>query len=227
MRCSALNSGNNPNNTAMREASAAATATSRSQESSRWTPVSSFGTNVEALTKISELAQSPSVPRPAREAPESVARQLSSVVAGLGRGLATRLRRASRMVRAWRKSTSLARLCGRPFSVAAAGSATGIAAKSVHLAGISERLPSGSTTSSNATPRRRTAPSACRTRPSKGCRSRRIVTGRGKSRRWVVCGGVLWEHSPYRTDEIGSAPGRRPACAASDQDVARKIPSRI
>jgi hypothetical protein len=35
------------------------------------------------------------------------------------------------MVRAWRKSTSLARLCSRPFSVAAAGSATGIAAKSV------------------------------------------------------------------------------------------------
>jgi hypothetical protein len=95
------------------------------------------------------------------------------------------------MVRAWRKSTSLARLCGRPFSVAAAGSATGIAAKSVHPAGISERLPSGSTISSNATPRRCTALSACRTQPSKGCRSRRIITGRGKSRRWVVCGGVL------------------------------------
>ena len=95
------------------------------------------------------------------------------------------------MVRAWRKSTSLARQCSRPFSVAAAGSATGIAARSVHPAGISERLPSGSTTSSNATPRRCTAPSVCRTRPSKGCRSRRIVTKRGKSRRWVVCGGVL------------------------------------
>ena len=95
------------------------------------------------------------------------------------------------MVRAWRKSTSLARLCSRPFSVAASGSATGIAAKSVHPAGTSERLPSGSTTSSNATPRRCTAPSACRTRPSKGCRSRRIVTERGKSRRWVVCGGIL------------------------------------
>jgi DNA polymerase V len=38
-------------------------------------------------------------------------------------------------------TTSLARLCSRPFSVAAAGSATGIAAKSVHPAGISERLP--------------------------------------------------------------------------------------
>jgi hypothetical protein len=100
------------------------------------------------------------------------------------------------MVRAWRKSTSLARLCSRPFSVAAAGFAMGIAAKSVHPAGISERLPSGSTTSSNGTPRRCTTPSACRTRPSKGCRSRRIFTEHGKSRRWVVCGGVLREHSP-------------------------------
>jgi len=56
------------------------------------------------------------------------------------------------MVRAWRKSTSLARLCGRPFSGAAAARATRIVAKSVHPAGISERLPSGSITSSNATP---------------------------------------------------------------------------
>src|SRR5260370_37128349 len=68
-------------------------------------------------------AARPALPaaRAAREAPESVARQLSSVVAGLGRGFGTRLRRASRMVRAWRKSTSLARLCSRPLSVAAAG----------------------------------------------------------------------------------------------------------
>ena len=102
------------------------------------------------------------------------------------------------MVRAWRKSTSLARLCSRSFSVAAAGFAMGIAAKSVHPAGISERQPSGSTTSSNATPRRRTAPSACRTQPSKGCRSRRIFSEHGKSRRWVVCGGVLREHSTRR-----------------------------
>src|SRR6202007_52881 len=31
---------------------------------------------------------------------------------------------------------------------------------------------------------------------------------------------ISWEHTPYRTNEIGSAPGCRPACAASDQDVA-------
>ena len=72
------------------------------------------------------------------------------------------------MVRAWRKSTSPARLCGRPSSVAAAGRATRIVAKSVHPAGISERVPSGSITSSNATPRRCVALSACRTRPLEG-----------------------------------------------------------
>jgi len=62
------------------------------------------------------------------------------------------------MVRARRKSTSLARLCGRPFSRATTGCATGVAEKSVHPAGISERLPSGSTTSSNATPWRCVVP---------------------------------------------------------------------
>ena len=163
-----------------------------------------------ALARASGRAARPALPAPraAREAPESVARQLSSVVAGLGRGLGTRLRRASRMVRAWRKSTSLARLCGRPFSGAAAARATRIVAKSVHPAGISERLPSGSITSSNATPRRCVAPSACRTRPSKGCRWRRIVTGRGKSRRWVVCGSVLREHSACRPAKVGGASDR-------------------
>jgi hypothetical protein len=53
-----------------------------------------------------------------REAPESVARQLSSLVAERGRGLGMRPRRASRMVRAWSKSsksTSLARLCSPSF----------------------------------------------------------------------------------------------------------------
>ena len=59
LRWSTLNSGNSPNNTAIREASAAATATSSSQASSRCTPLSNLGTNVEALIKISELAQKP------------------------------------------------------------------------------------------------------------------------------------------------------------------------
>jgi RNA-directed DNA polymerase len=36
----------------------------------------------------------------------------------------------------------------------------------------------------------------------------------------LVLEPIFWEHSPYRAHEIGSAPARRPACAASDQDVA-------
>ena len=93
------------------------------------------------------------------------------------------------MVRAWRKSTSLARLCGRPFSGAAAARATRIVAKSVHPAGISERLPSGSITSSNATPQRCVAPSACRTRPSKG-----MPLAQDCYRTWKVTemGSVWW-----------------------------------
>src|SRR5215831_5211517 len=35
--------------------------------------------------------------------------------------------------------------------------------------------------------------------------------------------GFLWEHSSHRTNEIGGAPGRRPAGAASAQDVARVL----
>src|SRR6202795_4248916 len=41
---------------------------------------------------------------------------------------------------------------------------------------MSERLPSGSTTSNSRTPRRFMAPITCNERPSNGCRSRRIVT---------------------------------------------------
>jgi hypothetical protein len=59
VRPSTLNNGNSPNNTAIREASAAAIATSSSHASSRCTPLNNLGTNVEALIKISELAQKP------------------------------------------------------------------------------------------------------------------------------------------------------------------------
>ena len=93
------------------------------------------------------------------------------------------------MVRAWRKSTSLARLCSRPFSVAAAGFAMGIAAKSVHPAGISERLPSGSTTSSNATPRRCTAPQRLQNAALEG-----MPLAEDFNRTWEVAemGSVWW-----------------------------------
>src|SRR5258708_22739176 len=99
-------------------------------------------------------AARPALPaaRAAREAPESVARQLSSVVAGLARGFGRRLRRASRMVRAWRQSTSLARLCSRPFSVTAAGSPTGLAPQTVPPPRLTDPLPPGRPTHTHTTP---------------------------------------------------------------------------
>src|SRR6202035_2172052 len=59
---------------------------------------------------------------------------------------------------------------------------------------MSERLPSGSTTSNSRTPRRFMAPITCNERPSNGCRSRRIVTKLDMSRRWVVCDGFLRQY---------------------------------
>src|SRR5439155_27270017 len=59
---------------------------------------------------------------------------------------------------------------------------------------MSERLPSGSTTSNSRTPRRFMAPITCNERPSNGCRSRRIVTKLDMSRRWAVCDGFLRQH---------------------------------
>src|SRR4029077_15384498 len=59
---------------------------------------------------------------------------------------------------------------------------------------MSERLPSGSTTSNSRTPRRFLAPITCNERPSNGCRSRRIVTKLDMSRRWVVCDGFLRQY---------------------------------
>ena len=62
-----------------------------------------------------------------------------------------------------------------------------VAFQSVQPAGTSERLPSGSTTSSSRVPRRLTVPISCNERPSNGCRSRWIVTEPERLRRWVVC----------------------------------------
>src|ERR1700730_696055 len=70
---------------------------------------------------------------------------------------------------------------------------------------MSERLPSGSTTSNSRAPRRFMAPITCNERPSNGCRSRRIVTKLDMSRRWVVCDGFLRQCQPRLVDP----PGRR------------------
>jgi hypothetical protein len=52
---------------------------------------------------------------------------------------------------------------------------------------MSERLPSGRLTSRRRTPPRRMLLITSSDRPSKGWRSRVIVTESGISRRWVVC----------------------------------------
>src|SRR6266853_5298061 len=82
-------------------------------------------------------------------------------------------------------------------------SVTSVAFQSVQLAGISERLPSGSTTSNSRAPRRFMVPISGNERPSNGCRSRSIITELEMSRRWVVCSGFL------RLDPARPAPGER------------------
>src|ERR1700732_3493522 len=85
---------------------------------------------------------------------------------------------------------------------------------------MSERLPSGSTTSNSRTPRRFMAPITCNERPSNGCRSRRIVTKLDMSRRWVVCDGFLRYNSTRRSHQVGGSSDCGSACAAAQQAVA-------
>src|ERR1700736_4109988 len=63
--------------------------------------------------------------------------------------------------------------------------------QSVHSAGMSDRLPSGKTTRTRRTPRRRMLLITASDWPSKAWRSRVIVAESGTSRRWVVCGCFL------------------------------------
>ena len=59
---------------------------------------------------------------------------------------------------------------------------------SVQADGMSDRLPSGSTTNNNGTPRRVSPLITARRHPSNGCRLRVITTEVGRSWEWVVCG---------------------------------------
>ena len=72
-----------------------------------------------------------------------------------------------------------------------------------------DRLPSGSTTNNNGTPRRLSPLITARRHPWKGWRLRVITTEVGTSWEWVVCGVFVREHSPCRAFEVGSAPDRR------------------
>src|SRR5580704_5991955 len=70
---------------------------------------------------------------------------------------------------------------------------------------MSDRLPSGRTTSNNIVPRRLLADITTNERPSNGCRSRRIVTERAMSWRWVVCSNFLRFDSARRTSKVGGS----------------------
>ena len=60
--------------------------------------------------------------------------------------------------------------------------------QSVQADGIRDRLPSGSTTNNNGTPRRVSPLITARRHPWKGWRPRVITTEVGTSWEWVVCG---------------------------------------
>src|SRR5262249_56786364 len=147
-----------------------------------------------------------------RKRPGSVASHLSSSAAGFSCGIRQRPMRASAIPRAWSKSASEARQASRCSDRDCNGPPS--AGQSVHPAGMSERLPSGSTTSKNSVPRRLMVPITGNERPSNGCRSRKIVTKVEMSRKWVVCDGFLRQYrlgafaqgcpSPYGLS-VGSA----------------------
>src|SRR5580700_12151124 len=85
---------------------------------------------------------------------------------------------------------------------------------------MSARLPSGSTTSNDSVPRRLMADITANERPSNGCRSRRIVTDREMSWRWVVCGNFLRQHRLGVIDASGASSYRLRMGAALHRKMA-------
>jgi hypothetical protein len=101
------------------------------------------------------------------------------------------------MVRALSKSLIVPRLS--PSASSASGERCGLAAavQSVQRAGMSDRLPSGSTAIRYSMPRRFRRPMTVRRQPSNACRSRVIVMNVGRSSEWVVCGCFLRFAGPF------------------------------
>ena len=89
------------------------------------------------------------------------------------------------MTRARSKSASGA-MHNSPRAAVESGAPSVPVFQSVQLAGMRERLPSGSTTSNSRVPRRFIVPIIGNERPSNGCRSRTIAADFEMSRRWVV-----------------------------------------
>ncbi len=83
------------------------------------------------------------------------------------------------MARAWSKSLRAARVCDESPSLV--GGAT-FTCQSVHVAGMSERLPSGKLASSSRTPRLRMLPMTAKLWPSKAWHFRVMITASGMLR---------------------------------------------
>ena len=101
----------------------------------------------------------------------------------------------------------------------AAASALSVAHTSVHPAGISALLPSGSTTNNSNTPCRRIAPSTVRTRPSNGWQRRVTRTEAGNASRRVVCRGFVRFDLPLGPDGPGASADRGQTRPGAGQGV--------
>ena len=89
--------------------------------------------------------------------------------------------------------------------------------QSVQADGMRDRLPSGSTTNNNGTPRRVRPLITARRDPWKGCRLRVMTTEVGRSWEWVVCGVFRQRERNSSVDRVrersrpAHGPGRRAA----------------
>ena len=81
--------------------------------------------------------------------------------------------------------------------------------QSVQADGMRDRLPSGSTTNNNGTPRRVSPLITARRHPWKGWRLRVITTEVGTSWEWVVCGVFVRQHPACGAPQKGGPARRR------------------
>src|SRR5208337_3360754 len=143
-------------------------------------------------------------PRAVRETPTPTAWSPSSP----GTDSASRLRRASMTARALIKSPTAQR--SSPSLTSPGASMPQLPNQSVQADGMRDRLPSGSTTNNNGTPRRLSPLITARRHPWKGWRLRVITTEVGTSWEWVVC-GVFVRQCPARS-AVGESRSTRGRC---------------
>ena len=92
--------------------------------------------------------------------------------------------------------------------------------QSVQADGMRDRLPSGSTTNNNGTPRQLSPLITARRHPWKGWRLRVITTEVGTSWEWVVCGVFVQLNSARAVDTKSEPPHRRWAYTPRHQTLA-------